>query len=122
MLRDMHCFAGQVKRFCGIDHAQLKVTVLASQLETLVTMTAAGLGVSVVPELLVRAGLPRGVRHQPFAAPRPTRELTVIVNTERYQTRAVQEFIRLTRQSLAKLFLPAHRQDARKRASVPQIN
>ena len=113
MLRDMHCFAGQVKRFCGIDRAQLKVTMRASQLETLVTMAAAGLGVSVVPELRVRLGLPAGLCWQAFAAPRPTRELTVIVNTERYQTRAVREFIRLTRQALAELFPTAKKGDAR---------
>lgn len=110
MLRDMHCFASQVKRFCALERSQLKVTVRACQLETLVTMTAAGLGVSVAPELMVRAGLPAGLAWREFAAPPPTRELTVIVNAERYQTRAVQEFVALTRRALAELFPPRKRQ------------
>lgn len=110
MLRDMHCFASQVKRFCALGGSQLKVTVRACQLETLVTMTAAGLGVSVAPELMVRAGLPAGLSSQGFAAPRPVRELTVIVNADRYQTRAVQEFVALTRRTLGKLFPPEKRE------------
>lgn len=109
MLRDMHCFASQVKRFCAVDRSLLKVTVRACQLETLVTMTAAGLGVSVAPELLVRAGLPPGLTWQAFATPRPIREITVIVNAERYQTRAVQEFVAITRSALATLFPAAKR-------------
>jgi LysR family hydrogen peroxide-inducible transcriptional activator len=104
MLRDMHCLAGQVKRFCGMDRAHIRIAARACQLETIVTMAAAGLGVSVVPELLVRGGLPAGACWRAFAPPRPTREITAIINTERYQTRAVQEFLRLTRRLLGELF------------------
>lgn len=103
VLQDLHCLTGQTLRFCDAGKIRPRVVVRASQLETLATLAATGLGISLVPALMAKAGLSADLCTRRFARPRPTRDLAIATNTGHFQTRATREFVALARRRLPTL-------------------
>lgn len=79
LLEEGHCFRDQALDFCDIRSAAPKDGLDGSSLSTLVQMVAAGLGVTLVPEMAVpvetRAASVAVAR---FAKPEPTRTIGMI--------------------------------------------
>lgn len=60
-------------------------------------MVSAGLGISIVPEMMRASDDAHGRVYRPFAGEPPTRELNLIWSPDRYRTNAVRAFARLAR-------------------------
>jgi LysR family hydrogen peroxide-inducible transcriptional activator len=100
VLQEMHCLAGQVARFCDRSRVRPHVFMRGAQLSTIASMVAAGLGVSVVPEMMARAGPWAGCAVRPLAGESPSRDLCVAWSLLRYRTNAARAFDELLRKSL----------------------
>jgi len=76
LLEDGHCLRGHAIDACGLkDNASDRLG--ATSLLTLSEMAAAGLGVTLLPELAVQSGLASaaGLEIRPFSPPSPSREI-----------------------------------------------
>jgi LysR family hydrogen peroxide-inducible transcriptional activator len=101
VLQEMHCLAGQVTQFCD-RHSRVRPAVFmrGAQLSTIASMVAAGLGVSVVPDMMARAGPWPGCAVRSLAGESPSRDLCVAWSLLRYRTNAARAFDELLRKSL----------------------
>ncbi len=79
LLEDGHCLRDQALAAFHIDPPRGEDVFAATSLHTLVQMVSAGLGVSFLPEMAVRAGLADlpGVVVRPITAEAPRREIVV---------------------------------------------
>jgi LysR family hydrogen peroxide-inducible transcriptional activator len=77
LLQDGHCLRDQALEVCALAGAQEYVGFQATSLETLRHMVAAGVGVTLLPELSVQPPVPRTdrVRLLRFTDPAPYREI-----------------------------------------------
>lgn len=73
VLHEMHCLRTQVGAFCAKRRRPIDVAIETSQMESLLGLVAAGLGVSMVPRMAARS-LP-GVKFLRFAPPAPSRAI-----------------------------------------------
>ncbi|MCL6620002.1 MAG: DNA-binding transcriptional regulator OxyR [Thermomonas hydrothermalis] len=80
LLEDGHCLRDQALDVCRMAGAQERSGFRATSLETLRQMVAAGVGVTLLPALSVRAPVaqPAGIRLVPFAPPAPTRKIAMV--------------------------------------------
>jgi LysR family hydrogen peroxide-inducible transcriptional activator len=90
LLAEGHCFRSQALHLCAADvrsDSALSLHFEGESFETLVRIVDAGMGLTVLPELVVRA-LPeerRRTQVRPFALPRPVREVSLL--TARVESR-----------------------------------
>jgi LysR family hydrogen peroxide-inducible transcriptional activator len=77
LLEDGHCLRDQALAVCSRSGAQEKQDFRATSIETLRQMVAAGVGVTLLPELasVGSYGATRGLTVLPFAKPVPTRTI-----------------------------------------------
>jgi len=80
LLEDGHCLRDQALEICSGTALHEKQDFRATSLETLRQMVAAGVGITLLPELAGRGayGAARGVTIKPFAKPVPTRTIGAI--------------------------------------------
>jgi LysR family hydrogen peroxide-inducible transcriptional activator len=80
LLEDGHCLRDQALEICSSTGVNEKQDFRATSLETLRQMVAAGVGITLLPELAGRGayGAARGVTIKPFAKPVPTRTIGAI--------------------------------------------
>jgi LysR family hydrogen peroxide-inducible transcriptional activator len=80
LLEDGHCLRDQALDICSGSGINEKQDFRATSLETLRQMVAAGVGITLLPELAGRGayGAARGVSIKPFAKPVPTRTIGAI--------------------------------------------
>ncbi|MCC7274211.1 MAG: LysR family transcriptional regulator [Alphaproteobacteria bacterium] len=78
LLEDGHCLREQALAHCRLASAANLATLGATSLTTVLQMVAAGYGVTLMPELVARAGFddPRIVL-RPFREPAPAREIAL---------------------------------------------
>jgi LysR family hydrogen peroxide-inducible transcriptional activator len=91
-LHRAHCLSRQVEEFCSTHGLHPESAARGAQLTTIVGMVGAGLGVSLVPQMMVDAEGTRGCRFLPFVAPVPKRELNIVSNPVRFQSKAALAF------------------------------
>ncbi len=79
LLEDGHCLRDHALAACRLDAPKGDDTFAATSLQTLMQMVGAGLGVSFVPEMAVKAGLAggAGVAIRPLERGAPKREIVV---------------------------------------------
>ncbi len=94
LLHEMHCLSQQVHHLLEGRHLQPEIALAGSQLGTIANMVAAGIGVSIVPQLMVSHQATPGCVSLPFAPPVPERELNLLYNPLRFQSKAATEFRR----------------------------
>jgi LysR family hydrogen peroxide-inducible transcriptional activator len=94
LLHEMHCLSQQVHHLLEGRHLQPEIALAGSQLGTIANMVAAGIGVSIVPQLMVSHQATPGCVSLPFAPPVPERELNLLYNPLRFQSKAATEFSR----------------------------
>jgi len=80
LLEDGHCLRDQALDICASTGVHEKQDFRATSLETLRQMVAAGVGITLLPELAGRGayGNARGVTIRPFAKPVPTRTIGAV--------------------------------------------
>jgi LysR family hydrogen peroxide-inducible transcriptional activator len=80
LLEDGHCLRDQALDICSGSDVHEKQDFRATSLETLRQMVAAGVGITLLPELAGRGayGNARGVTIRPFARPVPTRTIGAV--------------------------------------------
>jgi LysR family transcriptional regulator, hydrogen peroxide-inducible genes activator len=80
LLEDGHCLRDQALDICSATSMHEKQDFRATSLETLRQMVAAGVGITLLPELAGRCayGAARGVSIKPFVKPVPTRTIGAV--------------------------------------------
>jgi len=105
LLHEVHSLSITVRRLLAANHLKPELVLQGAQLTTIAAMVAAGLGVTVVPEMMLHTEYVRGCVAVPFARPVPTRELILLRNPLRFESKAAATF----REEAAAAFLPRAR-------------
>jgi LysR family hydrogen peroxide-inducible transcriptional activator len=92
LLHEMHCLSQQVHHVLESHRLQPEVALAGSQLTTIANMVAARIGVSIVPQMMVKHQAAPGCISLPFAPPVPERELNFLYNPLRFQSKAAAAF------------------------------
>jgi LysR family hydrogen peroxide-inducible transcriptional activator len=92
LLHEMHCLSQQVHHLLESRRLHPEVALAGSQLSTIANMVAAGIGVSIVPNMMVKHQATPGCVSLPFAPPVPERELNFLHNPLRFQSKAAAAF------------------------------
>ena len=94
LLHEMHCLSQQVHHLLESRRLDPEVALAGSQLSTIANMVAAGIGVSIVPNMMIKHQATPGCVSLPFAPPIPERELNFLHNPLRFQSKAAAAFHR----------------------------
>jgi LysR family hydrogen peroxide-inducible transcriptional activator len=80
LLEEGHCLRSHVITACGQRRGSWETAVQATSLYTLIQMLVGGLGVTLLPEMTLRAGILKGTGlvARPLAAPAPSRTLALV--------------------------------------------
>ncbi len=80
LLEEGHCLRDHAIAACGTRGAKAKAMVEATSLHTLIQMVEGGLGVTLLPELTLKAGILNGTQliARPFAAQVPARTVALV--------------------------------------------
>src|SRR5204863_7826535 len=92
LLHEMHCLSQQVNHLLESRRLRPEIALAGSQLSTIANMVAASIGVSIVPQMMVKHHATPGCVSLPFAPPIPERELNVLYNPLRFQSKAAAAF------------------------------
>jgi len=109
LLHEMHCLSQQVNHLLAVRRLRPEVALAGSQLGTIANMVAAAIGVSIVPKMMVKHQATPGCVSLPFAPPVPERELNLLYNPLRFQSKAAAAF----RREAAAAFSLQHSSSAR---------
>src|SRR5215472_15983564 len=94
LLHEMHCLSQQVNHLLESRRLRPEIALAGSQLSTIANMIAASIGISIVPQMMVKHhGMP-GCVSLSFAPPVPERELNLLYNPLRFQSKAAAAFRR----------------------------
>lgn len=102
LLHEEHSVTIQVRQLLAANNLQPELVVRGAQLVTMARMVAAGLGVTVIPQMMLESEFAKGCVAVPFAKPAPIRELTLLRNPLRFESKAAAAF----REEAAAAFLP----------------
>ena len=92
LLHEMHCLSVQIHELLTAHRLQPDLAVRGTQLATIAKMVATGMGVTVVPQMMIESEPPNGCVALPFAEPVPVREINLLRNPLRLETKAATEF------------------------------
>ena len=92
LLHEMHCLSQQVNHLLESRRLRPEIALAGSQLSTIANMVAASIGVSIVPQMMVKHHATPGCVSLPFAPPVPERELNLLYNPLRFQSKAAAAF------------------------------
>src|SRR6266567_420089 len=92
LLHEMHCLSQQVNHLLESRRLRPEIALAGSQLTTSGNMVAAAIGVSIVPQMMVKHHAIPGCVSLPFAPPVPERELNLLYNPLRFQSKAAAAF------------------------------
>jgi LysR family transcriptional regulator, hydrogen peroxide-inducible genes activator len=94
LLHEMHCLSQQVNHLLESRRLRPEIALAGSQLNTIANMVAASIGISIVPQMMVKHHATPGCVSLPFAPPVPERELNLLYNPLRFQSKAAAAFRR----------------------------
>lgn len=92
LLHEVHSVSIQVRQLLEANNLKPELVLQGAQLVTIARMVAAGLGVTVIPQMMAETEFIRGCVAVPFARPVPTRELTLLRNPLRFESKAAAAF------------------------------
>jgi LysR family hydrogen peroxide-inducible transcriptional activator len=92
LLHEMHCLSQQVNHLLESRRLRPEVALAGSQLSTIANMVAASIGISIVPQMMVKHHPTPGCISVPFAPPVPEREFNLLRNPLRFQSKAAAAF------------------------------
>lgn len=96
-LGDSSALAAQVRTFFGDQQLEPRIGIRCTQVATLKRFVAAGLGISLLPQLARHEEDRESLVYLRLSGDEPRRELVVIRHLQRYQTRGAEEFLQLLR-------------------------
>jgi DNA-binding transcriptional LysR family regulator len=94
LLHEMHCLSQQVNHLLEARRLRPGIALAGSQLGTIANMVATAIGVSIVPQMMAKHQATPGCVSLPFAPPVPERELNLLYNPLRFQSKAAAAFRR----------------------------
>ncbi|MBN9081704.1 MAG: LysR family transcriptional regulator [Rhizobiales bacterium 62-17] len=104
LLADGHCLRDQVVDLCRQQEASIAghADIRATSLETLLHLTGAGFGVTLVPQMAIESGRASGVQMsiRPLAGDDATRRIRLIYRRNSPRLKALVELARLIRAAL----------------------
>lgn len=92
LLHEMHCLSQQVHHLLESRRLRPEIALAGSQLGTIANLVAAEIGVSIVPQMMVKHRATSGCVSLPFVPPVPERELNLLYNPLRFQSKAAAAF------------------------------
>lgn len=92
LLHEMHCLSAQICELLEANHLRPQLAAKAAQLVTIARMVGSGLGVTLVPQMMTKSEFTSGCVALPFAPPVPVRELNMLRNPLRLESRAAAAF------------------------------
>jgi LysR family hydrogen peroxide-inducible transcriptional activator len=92
LLHEVHSLSIQVRQLLAANNLNPELVLQGAQLVTIARMVAAGLGVTVIPQMMAETEFIKGCVAVPFAKPAPTRELNLLRNPLRFESRAAAAF------------------------------
>ena len=114
LLEEGHCLRDHAISACGPRRGAWEAKVEATSLHTLIQMVDGGLGVTLLPELTLKAGILKGTKliARPFASPAPSRTLALVArptSPRRRDAELLAEFILEQRRRSGKPGVPVLR-------------
>ena len=92
LLQEDHCLGNQVIGFCNQHDFHPRIVFECGQLATVQSLVEAGIGISLIPQMAIRA-TPTIIYRQ-LETPRPKRSIAVVTRSKRHLKMAVQEFLK----------------------------
>jgi len=92
LLHEVHSLSLQVRQLLAANNLNPELVLQGAQLVTIARMVAAGLGVTVIPQMMAETEFIKGCVAVPFAKPVPMRELTLLRNPLRFESKAAAAF------------------------------
>jgi LysR family transcriptional regulator, hydrogen peroxide-inducible genes activator len=92
LLHEVHCLSAQVGQLLVTHNLRPELALRGAQLATIAQLVATGMGVSLVPQMMVEHELPSNCVALPFTPPAPMREINLLRNPLRLETKAAAAF------------------------------
>ena len=105
VMQEGHCLGDQVLRFCDRRELHARVSFRSAQVQTIQSLVAAGLGISLIPTMAVPAGGTDSPIYRSLAAPKPERQIIAFWPKQRPPGRAAAELMK----SVSKRFTKSKR-------------
>lgn len=96
-LNEIHCLGEQVQSFCYQQDVNLEIVCYTSQLSTVHSCVALGLGVSLVPQILAASDNSNQLEYSAMNDVMPHRKIVAASHTSRHQSLLARQFIDLVR-------------------------
>jgi LysR family transcriptional regulator, hydrogen peroxide-inducible genes activator len=93
LLSETHCLGQQVLSFCKGQSCQPAISCRSAQLLTVQELVALGHGVSLIPQMAVKADHSQHTKYRSLAGEKPERTIAMIWRKNRYHSPAVERFI-----------------------------
>src|SRR5437868_3864832 len=92
LLHEIHSLSVHVRQLLAANNLNPEIALQGASLVTIARMVAAGLGVTVIPEMMVGTDFIKECVAVPFARPVPCRELILLRNPLRFESKAAAAF------------------------------
>ena len=102
-LNEIHCLGEQVQSFCYQQDVNLEIVCYTSQLSTVHSCVALGLGVSLVPQILAATDTSNQLRYRAMSEPMPRRKIVAASHAGRQRSFLARQFITLVREEYNQL-------------------
>ena len=96
-LNEVHCLGEQVQSFCYQQDVDLDIVCHTSQLSTVQSCIALGLGVSLVPQMLAASDTSGQIAYHSISDAAPRRKIVAAAHAGRLQSSLARQFIDLVR-------------------------
>lgn len=93
VLHELHCLSNQVRSFCQAHHVNLRIVCRTTQLTTVQSLVALGLGVSIVPEMAAIADDSGRRVYRPIAGGHARRSIVVAWHPGRHRPKLAERFL-----------------------------
>jgi LysR family hydrogen peroxide-inducible transcriptional activator len=97
LLREDHCLGNQVIGFCNHHDFHPRIVFECGQLATVQSLVAAGIGISLIPQMAI--GTTATLTYRQLEEPRPKRAIAVVTRNKRALKLVAQEFLKHLRQA-----------------------
>lgn len=101
LLGESSSVALQIQRFCGDHDFEPRIGHRCTQIATVKALVALGLGISILPQVCHSQEDRSSLVYKRLSGREPERAVAVIRHLQRYQSRGVEQFLRVLRQRFA---------------------
>jgi LysR family hydrogen peroxide-inducible transcriptional activator len=102
-LNEVHCLGEQVQSFCYQQNLNLQIVCHTSQLSTVQSCIALGLGVSLVPQMLAASDTSGQIVYRPVSDAMPRRKIAAASHAGRLLSFLAQQFIEVVQDECNRL-------------------